>query len=396
MKRLGIFTGTRADYGLLRPLIRQLKADQSFDVRVIASGSHFQREFGETHREIEVDGFTIDEKVDMLLASDSAEAMAKSLGLGVILYTDALTRQALDGVVILGDRYEALAMATAATVLGVPIFHLHGGELTLGAIDDAFRHAITKMATLHFTSTEIYRNRVIQLGESPERVFNVGAIGVDNIRSLKLLDRPALEKELAIYFRKTNFLVGFHPETAAHGAAKEQVHELLEALDELLKTQESQVVFTKANADAEGRLVNEMVEAFVARRPTQAHCFSSLGSLRYLSLLKASDVLIGNSSSGIIEAPSLNTPTVNIGNRQGGRLRAASVVDCEAKKASILKAVTHALEPGFRKSALNSPNPYGDGKTTEKIVAIFRKYDFKCANKIFHDLPQITQGRTEQ
>jgi GDP/UDP-N,N'-diacetylbacillosamine 2-epimerase (hydrolysing) len=321
--------------------------------------------FGLTWQEIEGDGFIINEKVDIQLSKDSDNAIAKSTGLGMIGLADAMDKLQPDWVVLLGDRFETFAAASSAHLMKIPIAHLHGGELTEGAVDDAFRHAITKMAWLHFTAAEEYRQRVIQLGEEPERVFNVGAIGLDNIKSLPLLSGEQLEKELGFGGLDQSILVTFHPATLENASTERQARELLEALDTF---KEYKLLFTFPNADANGRVIIDLIEDYVARNPGRAKAFTSLGQLKYLSLLRVVKAMVGNSSSGLIEAPSFGLPVVNIGRRQDGRLKPSSVIDTPPDKKNIEQAVHKALSEPFRNHCLRVANPYGTGNTAEQVL----------------------------
>ena len=385
-KKICFITGSRAEYGLLRPLMDKIRKSAEFELQIIATSMHLSHEFGLTYREIEKDGFTIDDKIEILLSSDSSIAVSKAIGLGCISLSESFARLAPDLVIVLGDRFETFAAATAAHVARIPIAHLHGGELTEGAFDDAFRHSITKMSILHFTSTEIYRRRVIQLGEQPTTVFNVGAIGLDNIQELRLLSKKKLEQELGVSFLKKNLLVTFHPATADRNSAMKQCTELLAALDELKDTF---IIFTKSNADAEGRLINTMIEKYVSRNTSSSALFSSLGQLKYLSLLQCVDGVVGNSSSGIIEAPGFKIGTINIGNRQLGRMRASSIIDCEPQKKSIRKATEILYSTPFQQQLKNCSNPYGNGGTSKQILSILKKTDLSLIrSKHFFDIPQ--------
>ncbi|NEV92736.1 UDP-N-acetylglucosamine 2-epimerase (hydrolyzing) [Psychroflexus sp. YR1-1] len=384
MKKICIITGTRAEYGLLKPLMRELKQSSYFKLQIIATAAHLSPEFDNTYQQIENDGYLIDEKVEMLLSADTGTSIAKSMGVGMIGYADVLNRLQPDALVILGDRYEMLAVALTASVLKIPIIHLHGGEITEGAYDDAFRHAVTKLSHLHFTSTETHRKRVIQMGEKPGNVYNVGAIGIDNIKQLNLLNKEELESELKLKFLKYNYQITFHPETLSDVSAKEQFGVLLEAIE---KDKESFFVFTKANADTDGRIINQMINTFVEEHPENAKAFSSLGSLRFLSVLKISHGIIGNSSSGILEAPSLGIPTINIGDRQKGRTQAKSVINVTADSGEISKALLTTKNQIFIESLNKIKNPYGDGNTTAKIMDILNQTDFSLLKtKKFHDL----------
>lgn len=390
MRKICVFTGTRADYGLLQPLMRGISRTSGLELQVLASGMHLSPEFGNTYREIENDGFRIDAKVEILLSSDTPVGIAKSTGLGLLNYSETLSRLQPDLVVILGDRFEAFAMAASATICKIPIAHLHGGELSFGAIDEAFRHAITKMSHLHFTSTEAYRQRVIQLGEAPERVFNVGAIGVENIKSLPLLDRSALEKAINFHLGDAILLVTFHPTTLEHNTAGNQFQEVLLALK---KAPQFKIIFTKANADMDGRAVNQMIDHFVEQHPNRACSFTSMGQLRYLSTMRQAMAVIGNSSSGIIEAPSLKVPTVNIGDRQKGRIKANSVIDCQPSENAITEALELAISPSFQKTLQTACNPYEKRGTTAAILQKLKEYDLTgILKKEFYDFPTDTRS----
>lgn len=382
-RKICIVTGTRAEYGLLKPLIDGIGQDGAFELQVVATGTHLSPEFGLTIAGIERDGVKVDEKIEMLLSSDTAVGVGKSMGLALIGFADALARLKPDVMVLLGDRYETLCAAAAALVSKVPIAHLHGGELTEGAFDESIRHAITKFSYLHFAATERYRRRIIQMGEAPERVFNVGAIGIDNINKLPLLDRDTLEADLGVKFAKQNVLVTFHPVTLDTMPPEAQVEQLLLALDEFPQVY---TIFTKANADAGGRIINRIVESYVDTNSHRSVLFSSLGQLRYLSLMQMCDAVVGNSSSGIIEAPSLKVPTVNIGARQKGRERAKSVLDCAENSASIVDAVKMALGFEFQTVAKNCTNPYGSGGVAEMICTVLRTCPLEVL-KPFYDVP---------
>lgn len=382
--KICIATGTRAEYGLLKPLIDKISVEPSFSLQLLVTGAHLSPEFGLTYKQIEKDGYKIDQKVEMLLSSDTAEAITKSMGLGMIGYADAFNQLKPDLLIILGDRYEMLAIASAALISRIPIAHIHGGEITEGAYDDAIRHAITKMSSLHFTSTEAYRKRVIQLGEQPDKVFNVGAIGLDNFRSLKLLSKEELEKELNITFKKFNYLVGFHPETLSDKSGGEQFSELLKAID---KQEDSFFIFTKANADTDGRIINRIMKEYVNMNSDKAVSFDSLGSLRYLSVMKFVTAVVGNSSSGILEAPSVPTATINIGDRQKGRIQAESIVNCTVKKEDIAYAFEQVKDDAFRQKTAEVENPYGDGTASNQIMKVLKSISTETfRHKIFYDL----------
>jgi UDP-hydrolysing UDP-N-acetyl-D-glucosamine 2-epimerase len=384
--KICVFTGTRAEYGLLKPLMEEIQKQPEFELQIIASCMHLSPEFGLTYKEIEKDGFNIDEKVEMLLSSDTPVGTIKSMGIGMIGYADALNKLKPDLVFVLGDRFEALAFAISAYILRIPIAHLYGGEITEGALDEAFRHSITKLSHLHFTSTEIYRKRIIQMGESPDRVFNVGALGVDIIQKLKLLTKIEVETKLGISFKQINFLITYHPETFSNYSI-ENVKEILKAFEELENTM---LIFTKSNADAEGIKINEMIKDFVESHQENAILINSMGQLLYLSTMQYVDAVIGNSSSGIIEAPSLKIATINIGDRQKGRIRAKSVMDCEPKKDEILKSIETVLSEEFKRSLINIENPYGNGNSAKKILEKIKYFlPIKGTKKVFFDIVEV-------
>ena len=359
-----VITGSRAEYGLLYWLMKEIQQDPDLTLQIIATGMHLSPEFGLTYRVIEEDGFTIDEKVEVLLSSDTPVAIAKSMGLGIIGFADTFKRLSPDMIVVLGDRYEIFAACAAALTARLPIVHIHGGEATIGLIDDALRHAITKMASIHFTSTERSMKRVIQMGEQPESVFCYGAPGLDNIERLELLDREAFEQALAFKLSETNLLVTYHPVTLDKDSAGTQFRELLHALDHFSETK---VIFTKSNADTEGRIINRMIDDYVMNNSGRAIAFDSLGQRNYLSALKHVQMVVGNSSSGLIEVPSFKIPTVNIGDRQGGREQAQTVIQCDPQEESILQALQKGFSQKFRDSMKYAVNPYGDGQTSPRI-----------------------------
>ena len=383
MRKICVFTGTRAEYGLLKPLMEEIEKDEDSELQIIASGMHLSPEFGLTYKEIEKDGFTINEKIEMLLSSDTPVGISKSIGLGVIGYTDALERLKPDITVVLGDRFEALAFAIASFTLKIPIAHLYGGETTVGALDEGYRHAITKLSYLHFTSTEEYRKRVIQLGEEPERVFNVGALGIDNIKKLKLLSKEEVEKRLGKKLKKRNLLITFHPVTLEKGSSENQFKELLRALDEL---EDTLLIFTKANADAEGRKINYLIDEYASKNEEKTVVFTNMGQLLYLSTMQFVDAVVGNSSSGIIETPSFRVGTINIGDRQRGRIRAKSIIDCEPTYESIKKAFEILYSEAFQRSLKLVKNPYGEGNASTLIKDIIKKMPINNIKKKFFNL----------
>jgi GDP/UDP-N,N'-diacetylbacillosamine 2-epimerase (hydrolysing) len=384
VKTICVVTGTRAEYGLLRWVMEGIRQSPYLELQVITTGMHLSPEFGLTVRAIEDDGFRVDRKVEMLLSSDTAVGVTKSMGLGMIGFADALAELSPDLVLVLGDRYEIFAAAAAAMIARLPIAHLHGGETTEGAFDEAIRHSITKMAHLHFVAAEEYGRRVIQLGEQPERVFCVGGLGVDNIQRLELLDRPALEAAINFQLGPRNLLITFHPVTLEHNTSAQQMQELLTALGDLKDTH---LIFTMPNADTEGRVLFQQIQDFCATHP-QARAYTSLGQLRYLSCLRHVDGVVGNSSSGLTEAPSFSKGTVNIGDRQKGRLRAASVIDCEPRAAAIAEALNQLFSPDFQAQLTEVTNPYGAGGASAAIVALLEQADLNSLlKKRFYDFP---------
>jgi len=383
-KTVCLVTGSRAEYGLLRPLIEEIISEDSFRLQLLVTGSHLSPEFGLTYQEIEADGYRIDEKVEVVMSSDSPVGICKSMGLGLISFSEAYTRLQPDLVIVLGDRYEIFSAVSAAHISRIPIAHLHGGEVTEGAFDDALRHSITKMSHLHFTSTEVYRRRVIQLGESPDRVFNVGAIGLDNIRCLKLLSQEELEAALSLKFNRRNLLCTFHPVTLEENTSIQQVQCLLEVLEQL---EDTNLIFTKTNADTDGRIINEMIDQFTQKDVNRYTSFVSMGQLRYLSAMQYVDAVIGNSSSGIIEAPSFGIGTVNIGCRQTGRIKSKTVLDCEPTETGIASGLKTLYSPEFERLREHATNPYGDGQTALRIMSILKEQCFgQTTQKKFYDL----------
>lgn len=384
-RKICVITGTRADYGLLRRVMQGIKDDSLLTLQVIATGSHLSPDFGLTYREIEQDGFRIDCKVEMLLSSDTPVGIAKSMGLGVIGFADALAELKPDLLVVLGDRFEIFAAVSAALVARIPVAHLHGGEVTEGAYDEAFRHSITKMSHLHFVAAEEYRKRVIQLGESPDRVFLVGGLGIDAISRLKLMDRQSLEAALDFKFGPKNLLITFHPSTLEAAVATDQMTELLTVLADLHDTN---LIFTLPNADTGGRALSHMVEDFVGQHPN-ARAYASLGQLRYLSCIAQVDGVLGNSSSGLLEVPVFKKGTINIGDRQRGRLQASSVINCQPNRTAIKAALQRLYSDDFQSGLRTVRNPYGQGGASEKIIEAIRKSDFSgLTQKQFYHLEQ--------
>jgi GDP/UDP-N,N'-diacetylbacillosamine 2-epimerase (hydrolysing) len=382
-RKICVVTGTRADYGLLYWLMKEINLDSELKLQIIATGMHLSPEFGLTYKEIEKD-FKIDKKIEMLLSSDTAIGISKSMGLGQISFAEAYEDLKPDIIVLLGDRYEIFSAASAALIANIPVAHLHGGETTEGAFDEAIRHCITKMSHLHFTAAEEYKNRVIQLGEYPSRVFNVGGMGIENIKRLKLLSRDEFEESINFKLNKKNILVTFHPVTLENSSAKEQFQELLDAIDEL---EDTNIIFTKANSDTNGRIINQMCDEYVLKNSNKSICFTSLGQLRYLSALQYVDVVVGNSSSGLIEAPSFKIGTINIGDRQKGRLKAKNVIDSEVNKTSILKSFSKLYSKDFQDLLKESENPYGKGCASRRIIEIIKNQDLEnLLKKSFYDI----------
>ncbi|HUH42315.1 MAG TPA: UDP-N-acetylglucosamine 2-epimerase [Sulfurimonas sp.] len=383
MRKICVVTGTRAEYGLLYWLMKEIQNDNELELQLIVTGMHLSPEFGLTYKEIEKD-FKIDKKVEMLLSSDTSIGVSKSMGLAQISFAEAYGELKPDILVVLGDRYEIFSCVSAAMIARVPIAHLHGGETTEGAFDESIRHSITKMSQLHFTATDEYKNRVIQLGEHPSRVFNVGGMGIENIKRLNFLSREELESSIDFKLNKKNILVTFHPVTLERSTAKEQFQELISAIDELKDTN---IIFTKANSDTDGRIINQMCDEYVAKNSHKSVCFTSLGQLRYLSALQYVDAVVGNSSSGLAEAPSYKIGTINIGDRQKGRIKADSVIDCKPIKSSISQAFKKLYSQEFKETLKTAKNPYGDGCASKKIIQEIKKVDLNnILKKSFYDL----------
>lgn len=382
LRTLCVATGSRADYGLLRSLLRAIAGDPDLRLQLLVTGMHLAPEFGSTWHDIEADGFAIDARVDMLQAGDTPVATAKSMGQGVIGAADALDRLRPDVLVVLGDRFEMLAVAQAALVLRIPLAHIHGGELSEGAFDESIRHAITKMAQWHFVAAAPYRARVIQMGEAPERVFDVGAPGLDALADMDWLDRAALERDLGLPLQPPLLLVTYHPATLSDVAPTEAMDELLLALEAF---PEATVLLTYPNADAGGRLLIERIERFARAAPGRRRAFASLGQRRYLSLMRIADAVVGNSSSGLTEAPALKVATVNIGDRQQGRLRASSVIDTPERRADIEAGIRRALSPGFRAGLPATRSAYGQGRAGERIKEVLKTAALGV-RKPFHDI----------
>lgn len=383
-RKICVVTGTRAEYGLLRWIIQFINDDPDLELQIIATGMHLSPEFGLTYKSILEDGFTISKKIEVLLSSDSPIGLSKSMGLGMISFAEAYADLNPDVILVLGDRFEIFAAVSSAMVSRIPVAHIHGGEATEGLIDEPIRHSITKMSHIHFTATEEYRKRVIQLGERPERVFNTGTPGLDNIARLKLLNKEEFQKAIDFNIGDNCFLITFHPVTLETGTASEQFDELIQALDSF---SEFKIIFTMPNADTEGRIIIEKIQKYVASYPKRAVSFVSLGQLRYLSALQFVTMVIGNSSSGLSEVPGFKIPTINIGERQRGRIKAESVIDCEPEKGAIVRAINQGLSSDFQLILEKVQNPYGSAGASKKIVDLLKSVNLKnILKKEFYNL----------
>jgi UDP-hydrolysing UDP-N-acetyl-D-glucosamine 2-epimerase len=385
-RKICAVTTSRADFGLLSGLLKTIQSDSALQLQVIASGMHMAPAFGRTWRDIESEGIRIDRKIPLRLTGGSSLANLKSIGVGLGGFAKVFAELKPEILVLLGDRFEMLAPAISGLMLGIPIAHIHGGELSEGAIDDSVRHAVTKLAWLHFPATEVYRRRIIQMGESPDRVFNFGAPGLDQIYHSSLLTRPQLEKELRLSLQPPTALVTYHPVTRGSDTTEEQIRSLIAAI----KASGLNAVLTMANADAEGALINTRLEAWCAENPGRFKWIPNLGHRRYLSCLKHFALMVGNSSSGLTEAPSFQLPVVNIGDRQRGRVRATNVIDVPCSRAAILRGIKRAISPGFRASLRGMRNPYDhfhDGRTSERIKDVLKRVSLsdESLRKSFHD-----------
>lgn len=382
-RKICVITGSRADYGLLRWIIQGVKDDPELKLQIIATGMHLSSTFGLTYKVIEEDGFRVDAKVEILGSSDSSVAIAESMGLALAGTAKALDELKPDLVVVLGDRFEIFAATAAALVAKIPVAHLHGGETTTGSFDEAFRHSITKMSHLHFVAVDEYRNRVIQLGEDPKNVFLVGGLGIDSIKNLPLLSREELENQLGIKLGQKSLLITFHPVTLDTELPEQQMKELLAALSQLRDTT---LIFTMPNADTGGQVLIKTIEEFVGQSEN-AKVFASLGQRTYLSCISHVDGVIGNSSSGITEVPSFKKGTINIGDRQRGRIQAASVINCKPRAKDIQLAIEKLYSPNFNSNLAAIKNPYGDGGASDKVVKVLKEASLEgIIKKNFHDL----------
>jgi GDP/UDP-N,N'-diacetylbacillosamine 2-epimerase (hydrolysing) len=382
-RKICVVTGTRAEYGLLYWLMKEINANKDLELQVIVTGMHLSEEFGNTYQQIEKDGFTINKKVDLSLKSDTELEISKSMGIGMIGFADAFNELQPELLVVLGDRFEIFSAVSAAMVAKIPVAHLHGGETTEGVFDESIRHSITKMSHLHFTATEIYRNRVIQLGEHPRRVFNVGGLGIENIYKLKLLSKNEFEKSIDFKLGDKNILVTYHPVTLEKSTSKVQFQALLDSINELKNTK---IIFTKANSDTDGRVINDMIDNYVAQHDNTIS-FTSMGQLNYLSALQLMDAVVGNSSSGLLEAPSFKIGTIDIGDRQKGRIKASSVISCLPSKNSIDSAFEKLYSEDFQSIVNNTKNPYENGDASRSIMNIIKDFNLiGILKKTFYDL----------
>ena len=383
MRKICVVTGTRAEYGLLYWLLKEIEADSELKLQLIVTGMHLSPEFGLTYKEIEKE-FKIDKKIEILSSSHTSLDICAEMARVYEKFAPALAELKPDILVLLGDRYEIFGVAGVASIMQIPIAHIHGGETTQGAFDEAFRHSITKMSHIHFAATNEYANRIIQLGEEPGRVFNVGGTSIENIKKLNLLSKEEFEKSIDFRLAKKNILITFHPVTLENSSAKEQFGEILKALDEL---EETNLIFTKANSDTDGDVINKMIDEYVSENSQKAVAFVSLGQLRYLSAIKFVDIVLGNSSSGLLEVPSFKKATINIGDRQKGRARASSVIDVRPVKEEILAAIKRAYSKEFEQTLKDAINPYDGGNPSKKMVKILKEIKLDgILKKKFYDI----------
>lgn len=383
MRKICVVTSTRAEYGLLYWLLKEIKADSELKLQLIVTGMHLSPEFGLTYKEIEKE-FKIDKKIEILSSSHTSLDICAEMAIVYEKFAPALAELKPDILVLLGDRYEIFGLAGVASIMQIPIAHIHGGETTQGAFDEAFRHSITKMSHIHFAATNEYANRIIQLGEEPSRVFNVGGPGIENIKKLNLLNKDEFKKSIKFKLAKKNILITFHPVTLENSSAREQFNELLNALDEL---DDTNFIFTKANSDTDGDVINKMIDEYVSENSQKAVAFASLGQLRYLSAIKFVDIVLGNSSSGLLEVPSFKKATINIGDRQKGRARASSVIDVSPVKEEILAAIKRAYSKEFEQTLKDTINPYDGGNPSKKMVKILKEIKLDgILKKKFYDI----------
>lgn len=385
MRKICVITATRAEYGLLKPLMKAIQMDEELSLQVISTGTHLSPEFGLTNTQIEIDGFEIDKKIEILLSSDTPIGISKTMGLAQISFSEAFYELNPDLIVVLGDRYEILSIVSIANIFQIPVAHFSGGELTEGAIDEKFRHAITKLSSIHFTALDEYSNRVIQMGEQPCNVFNVGEIGLSQLSDINYLKKGDLEKSLGINFLKKNLLFTFHPET--NKSVEENINDIKVILESLSGLDDTFIIFTKSNADVGGRIINKMIDDHVAKNNKTSSAYESLGRDRYLSALKYVDAVIGNSSSGIVEAPSFKIATINIGDRQKGRIRSDTVIDVSADSEQIQKAIKYIYSSEFKKISENAINRYFSEKSIDNVINVIKSVDIKkLKTKVFYDL----------
>ena len=383
MRKISVVTSTRAEYGLLYWLLKEIEADSELKLQLIVTGMHLSPEFGLTYKEIEKE-FKIDKKIEILSSSHTGLDICAEMARVYEKFAPALAELKPDILVLLGDRYEIFGVAGVASIMQIPIAHIHGGETTQGAFDEAFRHSITKMSHIHFAATNEYANRIIQLGEEPSRVFNVGGPGIENIKKLNLLNKDEFEKSIKFKLAKKNILITFHPATLENSSAREQFNELLKALDEL---DDTNFIFTKANSDTDGDVINKMIDEYISKNSQKAVAFASLGQLRYLSAIKFVDIVLGNSSSGLLEVPSFKKATINIGDRQKGRARASSVIDVRPVKEEILAAIKRAYSKEFEQTLKDTINPYDGGNPSKKMVKILKEIKLEgILKKKFYDV----------
>lgn len=383
MRKICVVTSTRAEYGLLYWLLKEIEADSELKLQLIVTGMHLSPEFGLTYKEIEKE-FKIDKKIEILSSSHTSLDICAEMSRVYEKFAPALAELKPDILVLLGDRYEIFGVAGVASIMQIPIAHIHGGETTQGAFDEAFRHSITKMSHIHFAATNEYANRIIQLGEDPSRVFNVGGPGIENIKKLNLLNKDEFEKSINFKLAKKNILITFHPATLENSSAREQFNELLNALDEL---EETNLIFTKANSDTDGDVINKMIDEYVSENSQKAVAFASLGQLRYLSAIKFVDIVLGNSSSGLLEVPSFKKATINIGDRQKGRIKATSVIDVSPVKEEILSAIKRAYSKEFEYILKDTINPYDGGYPSKKMVKVLKETKLDgILKKKFYDI----------
>ncbi len=366
-RKVCVITGTRAEYGLLQGLMKEIKDSKDLELQVIVTGMHLSPEFGLTYKEIEKDGFKISKKIEMLMSSDTPIGISKSIGIGCMSFSEAFVDLKPDLIVVLGDRYEILSSVISATISRIPIAHIHGGESTEGLIDEPIRHAVTKFSHIHFAATEEYKTRILQMGEEKKNVFCTGGMGVDFIKRTILLSKKELEESMNFKFNKRNLLVSFHPVTLEIQSSKGQFTNLLKALNTLKDTN---IIFTKANADTDGRIINDLIDQYISENPNNTIGFTSLGQLRYLSCMQFVDGIVGNSSSGLLEAPSFKIGTINIGDRQRGRIKATSVIDCSEHTNNIKGALSEIYTKNFKLKLEKTKNPYDKGMPSKEIVKI--------------------------